>query len=74
MFKERYQLFEKDFLKLITSCGENGIAYETFLEIIDDLVACANFRVNAFEKLQEEISRKQEDHEEEETEDHEEEE
>jgi hypothetical protein len=59
-FKEQYQLFEKDFLKLITGCGENGIAYETFLEIIDDLVACAKFRVNAFEKLQEEIGKSQE--------------
>jgi hypothetical protein len=56
-FKERYHLFEKDFYKLITSCSKNGVPYEKFIEIIDDLLACAHYRLNAFELLNEEITR-----------------
>ena len=37
-FKERYNLFEKDFFKLITECSKNGVPYEKFIEIIDDLL------------------------------------
>jgi len=56
-FKERYHLFEKDIFKLITECSKNGVPYEKFIEIIDDLLACAYYRLNAFEQLNEEITR-----------------
>ena len=56
-FKERYHLFEKDIFKLITECSKNGVPYEKFIEIIDDLLACAHYRLNAFEQLNEEITR-----------------
>ncbi|MEH7179250.1 hypothetical protein [Neobacillus vireti] len=56
-FKERYHLFEKDFFKLITECSKNGVPYEKFAVIIDDLLACAHYRLNAFEQLNEAISR-----------------
>ncbi|MDR7080093.1 F0F1-type ATP synthase membrane subunit b/b' [Neobacillus niacini] len=56
-FKERYHLFEKDFFKLITECSKNGVPYEKFIEIIDNLLACAHYRLNAFEQLNEEITR-----------------
>jgi hypothetical protein len=55
IFKERYHLFEKDIFKLITACSKNGVPYEKFLQIIDDLLACAHYRLNAFEQLNEEI-------------------
>ena len=66
-FKERYHLFEKDFFKLITECSENGVPYQKFIEIIDDLLACAHYRLNAFEQLTEEITRIQAEKEQEET-------
>jgi hypothetical protein len=56
-FKERYHLYEKDLLKMITGCSENGVPYEKFIIIIDDLLASANHRLNAFEQLNEEITR-----------------
>jgi hypothetical protein len=56
-FKERYHLFEKDLFKLINGCSKHGVPYEKFLQIIDDLLACANYRLNAFQQLEEEISR-----------------
>jgi hypothetical protein len=56
-FKERYHLYEKDLLKMITGCSENGVPYEKFIVIIDDLLASANHRLNAFEQLNEEIKR-----------------
>ncbi|MFP7297091.1 hypothetical protein [Neobacillus niacini] len=56
-FKERYHLYEKDLLKMITGCSENGVPYEKFIVIIDDLLASANHRLNAFEQLNEEIIR-----------------
>ncbi|MEH7495261.1 hypothetical protein [Neobacillus niacini] len=56
-FKERYHLYEKDLLKMITGCSENGVPYEKFIRIIDDLLASANHRLNAFEQLTEEITR-----------------
>jgi hypothetical protein len=56
-FKERYHLYEKDLLKMITGCSENGVPYEKFITIIDDLLASANHRLNAFEQLNEEITR-----------------
>lgn len=56
-FKERYHLYEKDLLKMITGCSENGVPYEKFVRIIDDLLASANHRLNAFEQLNEEITR-----------------
>jgi hypothetical protein len=56
-FKERYHLYEKDLLKMITGCSENGVPYEKFVRIIDDLLASANHRLNAFEQLNEEIKR-----------------
>jgi hypothetical protein len=56
-FKERYHLYEKDLLKMITGCSENGVPYEKFVTIIDDLLASANHRLNAFEQLNEEIIR-----------------
>ena len=56
-FKERYHLYEKDLLKMITGCSENGVPYEKFVTIIDDLLASANHRLNAFEQLNEEITR-----------------
>lgn len=57
VFKERYHLYEKDLLKMITGCSENGVPYEKFIVIIDDLLASANHRLNAFEQLNEEITR-----------------
>lgn len=56
-FKERYHLYEKDLLKMITGCSENGVPYEKFIRIIDDLLASAKHRLNAFEQLNEEITR-----------------
>jgi len=56
-FKERYHLYEKDLLKMITGCSQNGVPYEKFIIIIDDLLASANHRLNAFEQLNEEITR-----------------
>jgi hypothetical protein len=56
-FKERYHLYEKDLLKIITGCSENGVPYEKFIVIIDDLLASANHRLNAFEQLNEEITK-----------------
>lgn len=56
-FKERYHLYEKDLLKMITGCSENGVPYEKFIVIIDDLLASANHRLNAFDQLNEEITR-----------------
>ena len=56
-FKERYHLYEKDLLKMITGCSEYGVPYEKFITIIDDLLASANHRLNAFEQLNEEITR-----------------
>jgi len=56
-FKERYHLYEKDLLKMIAGCSENGVPYEKFIRIIDDLLASANHRLNAFEQLNEEITR-----------------
>jgi hypothetical protein len=56
-FKERYHLYEKDLLKMITGCSQNGVPYEKFIRIIDDLLASANHRLNAFEQLNEEITR-----------------
>ena len=67
-FKERYHLFEKDFFKLITECSKNGVPYEKFIEIIDNLLACAHYRLNAFEQLNEEITRIQAEKEQEEEE------
>lgn len=65
VFKERYDLYEGDFLKLIKECSENRIDYETFVHIIDDLIASAKFRLHAFEQLTEEIQRVKEEVEEE---------
>lgn len=65
-FKERYHLYEKDLLKMITGCSENGVPYEKFIVIIDDLLASANHRLNAFEQLNEEITRIKEEKEQEE--------
>lgn len=56
-FLERYRLYEEDFLQLIQRCSENGVDYETFIQIIDDLIASAKFRLNAFEQLNEEVQR-----------------
>jgi hypothetical protein len=42
---------------MITGCSENGVPYEKFIRIIDDLLASANHRLNAFEQLNEEITR-----------------
>jgi hypothetical protein len=56
-FKERYHLYEKDLLKMITGCSKNGVPYEKFIVIIDDILASANHRLNAFEQLEEEIKR-----------------
>jgi hypothetical protein len=62
-FKERYHIYEGDFLRLIKECSENRIEYETFLQIIDDLIASAKFRLQAFEQLTEEIHKTQEENE-----------
>ena len=59
-FNERYHLYEGDFLRLIKDCSENRIEYDTFIQIIDDLIASAKFRLHAFEQLTEEISKIQE--------------
>ncbi|MDQ1144104.1 hypothetical protein QE429_000931 [Bacillus sp. SORGH_AS 510] len=56
-FNERYHLYEEDFLRLIKDCSENGVKYDSFLQIIDDLIASAKFRIHAFEQLTEEIQR-----------------
>ncbi|WP_286229829.1 hypothetical protein [Neobacillus mesonae] len=66
-FNERYHLYEGDFLRLIKECGENGVEYETFTQIIDDLIASAKFRLHAFEQLTDEIQKLQEVEEEEAT-------
>ncbi|WP_066388241.1 hypothetical protein [Neobacillus mesonae] len=58
-FNERYHLYEGDFLRLIKECGENGVEYETFKQIIDDLIASAKFRLHAFEQLTDEIQKLQ---------------
>ncbi|MED4203800.1 hypothetical protein [Neobacillus mesonae] len=58
-FNERYHLYEGDFLRLIKECGENGVEYETFTQIIDDLIASAKFRLHAFEQLTDEIQKLQ---------------
>lgn len=68
-FKERYHLYEKDLLIMITGCSENGVPYEKFIRIIDDLLASANHRLNAFEQLNEEITRIKAEKEQEEVED-----
>ena len=70
-FKERYHLYEDDFLRLIKECSENGVEYDSFIQIIDDLIASAKFRIHAFEQLTEEIQRLQEESEEEEVEEEE---
>jgi hypothetical protein len=57
IFKERYHLFEKDLFKLINGCSKHGVPYEKFLQIIDDLLACSHYRLNAFQQLEEEITR-----------------
>ncbi|MCM3568500.1 hypothetical protein [Neobacillus mesonae] len=64
-FNERYHLYEEDFLKLIKECSENGVDYDTFLQIIDDLIASAKFRLHAFEQLTDEIEKLHETEEEE---------
>jgi hypothetical protein len=68
VFNERYHLYEDDFLRLIKQCSENRVEYETFVQIIDDLIASAKFRLHAFEQLTEEIQKIQEVDEQEETE------
>ncbi|PLS01367.1 hypothetical protein [Neobacillus cucumis] len=68
VFKERYHLYEDDFLRLIKQCSENRVEYETFVQIIDDLIASAKFRLHAFEQLTEEIQKLQEVDEQEESE------
>jgi len=73
VFKERYHLYEDDFLRLIKQCSENRVEYDTFVQIIDDLIASAKFRLHAFEQLTEEIQKLQEVDEQEETEEEEEE-
>ncbi|MEH7419486.1 hypothetical protein V7266_30100 [Neobacillus drentensis] len=60
VFKERYHLYEDDFLRLIKQCSENRVEYETFVQIIDDLIASAKYRLHAFEQLTEEIQKLQE--------------
>ncbi|MED4228049.1 hypothetical protein [Neobacillus cucumis] len=60
VFKERYHLYEDDFLRLIKQCSENRVEYDTFVQIIDDLIASAKFRLHAFEQLTEEIQKIQE--------------
>jgi len=60
VFKERYHLYEEDFLRLIKQCSENRVEFETFVQIIDDLIASAKFRLHAFEQLTEEIQKLQE--------------
>lgn len=60
-FNERYQLYEVDLLKMIQECSENRIEYETFVQIIDDLIASAKFRLQAFEQLSDEIQKLQEE-------------
>nr|WP_263324618.1 hypothetical protein [Neobacillus sp. Marseille-Q6967] len=67
-FRERYRLYEDDFLQLIQRCSENGVDYETFVQIIDDLIASAKFRLNAFEQLNEEVQRIKEEKQEEDSE------
>ncbi|WP_160725483.1 hypothetical protein [Bacillus sp. USDA818B3_A] len=57
LFNERYHLYEEDFLRLIKQCSENRVEYETFIQIIDDLIASAKFRLHAFEQLTEEIQK-----------------
>ncbi|GHI00403.1 hypothetical protein [Neobacillus kokaensis] len=59
-FNERYHLYEDDFLRLIRKCSENNVDYETFTQIIDDLIASAKFRLHAFEQLSDEIQKLQE--------------
>ncbi len=61
VFKERYDLYEGDFLRLIKECSENRIEYDTFIHIIDDLIASAKFRLHAFEQLSEEIQKVKEE-------------
>lgn len=60
-FKERYQLYEADLIRMIQECSENRIDYETFIQIIDDLIASAKFRLQAFEQLSDEIHKLQEE-------------
>jgi hypothetical protein len=67
-FKERYQLYEADLLRMIQECSENRIDYETFIQIIDDLIASAKFRLQAFEQLSDEIHKLQEEDEQDEEE------
>jgi hypothetical protein len=56
-FNDRYHLYEGDFLRLIKECSENRVEYETFIQIIDNLIASAKFRLHAFEQLTEEIQK-----------------
>ncbi|MFC4803234.1 hypothetical protein ACFPA1_28315 [Neobacillus sp. GCM10023253] len=67
-FKERYQLYEADLIRMIQDCSENRIDYETFIQIIDDLIASAKFRLQAFEQLSDEIQKLQEEDEQDEEE------
>ncbi|MBU8917233.1 hypothetical protein [Neobacillus sp. 114] len=67
-FKERYQLYEADLIRMIQECSENRIDYETFIQIIDDLIASAKFRLQAFEQLSDEIQKLQEEDEQDEEE------
>ena len=50
-FNDQYRLYEKDFFKIIESCSQNGVPYATFLQIIDQLLASAHYRINAFEQM-----------------------
>lgn len=54
-FEKDYGMLQHDFIHLIKGCSENNLDYDSFLQIMDQLISCAKMRMNAYELLDEKI-------------------
>ncbi|WP_251548694.1 hypothetical protein [Neobacillus muris] len=54
-FEKGYGMLQHDFIHLIKGCSENNLDYDSFLQIMDQLISCAKMRMNAYELLDEKI-------------------
>ncbi|WP_462410849.1 hypothetical protein [Neobacillus sp. Marseille-QA0830] len=54
-FKKGYGMLEHDFINLIKGCSENNIDYDSFLQVMDQLISSAKMRMNAYDLLNERI-------------------
>ena len=58
-FKDRFAMYEDDFIKIIKNCADKGVPFSTFTELVDSLLISAYNRWGILEQLEEEVQKSQ---------------